>query len=132
MTALLKTLAIAAALVATVIPAMPAAAATQCYPQAMMAADPSPIDRPKPPAPKCEFPAGAENHQMADFYLFDTKCAHKPNPILARLSAKFEKLPSDIRSTALDHETKLIEAIPDFINPGWPTASNFSRTIGTR
>jgi hypothetical protein len=120
----LKTLAIAAALAAVVIPAMPAAAATQCFPPAMMNADVGPLPgETRPPEPKCEFPAGKKNHERADFYLFDKKCAHKPNAILARLSAEFEQLPSDIRTEALDHEMKLIEAIPEYTVPGgWYTS----------
>src|SRR5262249_22385577 len=111
----LKTLALAAAFVATLVPAAitQANAAPQCYPTVQPSADPSPPDWPERPGPKCDFPAGKENHEMAGLYLFNTRCEHKSSALLMKLSVKFEKLPNDIRATALKHEAGLIEAIPD-------------------
>src|SRR5215831_14040968 len=92
--------ALAIAAVAIFMAAKPAAA-EQCWPTVLPSPDPTPLDRPKPPKPKCDFPAGVKNHEMAGLYLYDTECEHKPSPLLTRLSAEFRKLPDDLRAIAL-------------------------------
>jgi len=100
----IRTLLVAAALAAVVTPA-----AAECWPPVLPSASPIAV-----PAAKCEMPAGARNHKLADFYLYDTKCEH--SSLSAKVSTKwsieFQQLPDEIKAAALEVETKRIESIP--------------------